>query len=453
MGSNMTTKRKNVREAALDLLAAIEKNQSYSNLLLNSTIEKNQIPPIDVGLLTELTYGTLQRRMALDFFLKPFIKNSEKLEFWVPHLLRLTLYQMVYLDKIPDRAAIHEAVEIAKRRGHKGIAGLVNGVLRSIQREGIPSLDEINDPIQRVSIATSHPEWLVARWVEQFGYEKAKEMCEMNVLAPLQTARINLAKTTIRECIEELDEEGFLIEKSLIIPEAIRSLKGNLAASNAFKKGYLTIQDESSMLAAYALGAKVNEKILDACAAPGGKSTHIAEKMHNTGVVYSIDLHEHKVKLIQDNAKRLRLGNIKTIVMDSRKVGEQYPEESFDRVLLDAPCSGLGVIRRKPDMKYTKKEEDILQLSAIQEKLLKAVSPLVKQGGILVYSTCTVDKEENEKTIKAFLLDHPEFEGDLTLKDRMPEAIQPLITGFDLQIFPQDFGSDGFYIAALRKKG
>ncbi|MED3564301.1 16S rRNA (cytosine(967)-C(5))-methyltransferase RsmB [Bacillus xiapuensis] len=449
----MTTKRKNVREAALDLLAAIEKNQSYSNLLLNSTIEKNQIPPIDVGLLTELTYGTLQRRMALDFFLKPFIKNSEKLEFWVPHLLRLTLYQMVYLDKIPDRAAIHEAVEIAKRRGHKGIAGLVNGVLRSIQREGIPSLDEINDPIQRVSIATSHPEWLVARWVEQFGYEKAKEMCEMNVLAPLQTARINLAKTTIRECIEELDEEGFLIEKSLIIPEAIRSLKGNLAASNAFKKGYLTIQDESSMLAAYALGAKVNEKILDACAAPGGKSTHIAEKMHNTGVVYSIDLHEHKVKLIQDNAKRLRLGNIKTIVMDSRKVGEQYPEESFDRVLLDAPCSGLGVIRRKPDMKYTKKEEDILQLSAIQEKLLKAVSPLVKQGGILVYSTCTVDKEENEKTIKAFLLDHPEFEGDLTLKDRMPEAIQPLITGFDLQIFPQDFGSDGFYIAALRKKG
>ncbi|OIK13989.1 16S rRNA (cytosine(967)-C(5))-methyltransferase [Bacillus sp. MUM 116] len=449
----MTTKRKNVREAALDLLAAIEKNQSYSNLLLNSTIEKNQIPPIDVGLLTELTYGTLQRRMALDFFLKPFINNSKKLEFWVPHLLRLTLYQMVYLDKIPDRAAIHEAVEIAKRRGHKGIAGLVNGVLRSIQREGIPSLDEINDPIQRVSIATSHPEWLIARWVEQFGYEKTKEMCEMNVLAPLQTARINLEKTTIRECIEELDEEGFLIEKSLIIPEAIRSLKGNLAASNAFKKGYLTIQDESSMLAAYALGAQVNEKILDACAAPGGKSTHIAEKMHNTGVVYSIDLHEHKVKLIQDNAKRLRLGNIKTIVMDSRKVGDQYPEESFDRVLLDAPCSGLGVIRRKPDMKYTKKEEDILQLSAIQEKLLKAVSPLVKQGGILVYSTCTVDKEENEKTIKAFLLDHPEFEGDLTLKDRMPEAIQSLITGFDLQIFPQDFGSDGFYIAALRKKG
>ncbi|MDR6997954.1 16S rRNA (cytosine(967)-C(5))-methyltransferase RsmB [Neobacillus niacini] len=449
----MTSKRKNVREAAMDLLAAIEKNQSYSNLLLNSTIEKNQIPSIDIGLLTELTYGTLQRRMALDFFLKPFIKNSKKLESWVLHLLRLTLYQMVYLDKIPDRAAIHEAVEIAKKRGHKGIAGLVNGVLRSIQREGLPSLDEINDPIERLSIKTSHPDWLVSRWVKQFGYEKTKEMCEMNILAPLQTARINLEKTTVRECIEELDEEGFLIEKSPVIPEAIRSLKGNLASSKAFQKGLFTIQDESSMLAAYALGAKVNEKILDACAAPGGKSTHIAEKMQSTGVVYSIDLHEHKVKLIQDNAKRLRLGNIKTIVMDSRQVGEEYPAESFDRVLLDAPCSGLGVIRRKPDMKYTKKEEDILKLSDIQQTLLRAVSPLVKKGGILVYSTCTVDKEENDKTIKAFLQDHPDFEGDLTFKDRMPESIQPLITDFDLQIFPQDFGSDGFYIAVLRKKG
>jgi 16S rRNA (cytosine967-C5)-methyltransferase len=444
--------KKNVRETAMDLLTAIEKNQSYSNLLLNNMIEKNELSAKDVGLLTELTYGTLQRRMALDFFLKPFIKNSKKLENWIIHLLRLTLYQMVYLDRIPDRAAIYEAVEIAKNRGHKGIASLVNGVLRSIQREGLPSLNEVTNPIERLSIETSHPEWLVNRWVSQFGFDKTKEMCEINLTAPMQTARVNLTKISRDECIALLEADGFQIEKSPIISEAIRSLKGNLASTIAFKNGMFTIQDESSMLASYALGAEANEFVLDACAAPGGKSTHIAEKMDNSGEVVSIDIHEHKVKLINDNARRLGLDNIKTIAMDSRLLGEQFQEESFDRVLLDAPCSGLGVMRRKPDMKYTKTEKDIERLSSIQQKLLTSVAPLVKKGGVLVYSTCTVDKEENEKTIQVFLQENPQFEGDPSFKKRMPEAIQPLITGFDLQIFPQDFGSDGFYIASLRKK-
>lgn len=448
----MNLPRKNVRETAMDILEDIEKNQSYSNLLLNNTIKKNLLPQKDVGLLTELTYGTLQRKMTLDFFLKPFLKNTKKLEGWVKQLLRLTLYQMVYLDRIPDRAAIYEAVEIAKNRGHKGISSLVNGVLRSIQREGLPSLQNIADPVERLSIETSHPIWLVRRWISQFGYEKSKEMCEINLTAPMQMARINLTKTSRDECVRILEDEGFQIEKSPIIPEAIRSLKGNLATSQAFNAGLLTIQDESSMLATYALGAMEDESVLDACAAPGGKSTHIAEKMHNSGEVISIDLHEHKVKLVKGNALRLGLDNITTITMDSRLVKERFKEESFDRVLLDAPCSGLGVMRRKPDMKYTKTEQDIVQLSSIQQKLLQSVSPLIKKGGILIYSTCTVDKEENEKTVKEFLQGNPQFEGDLQFKSRMPEAIQPLITDFDLQIFPQDFGSDGFYIACLRRK-
>lgn len=447
-----STRKKNVREITMDLLTTIEKNQSYSNLLLNSTIEKNKVAAIDIGLLTELTYGTIQRKMALDYFLKPFIKDSKKLENWVLQLLRLTLYQMVYLDKIPDRAAIYEAVEIAKKRGHKGIAGMVNGVLRSIQRQGLPSLEEIADRNERLAIETSHPKWLVDRWVGQFGFEKTQEMCEINLTAPLQTARVNLTKISVRECVEDLEEEGFQIEKSPVIPEAIRSYRGNLASSRAYKKGFLTIQDESSMFVAYALDAHENEKILDACAAPGGKSTHIAEKMKLTGVVYSIDLHEHKVKLINDQASRLNLGNIKTMAMDSRTLGNHFEEQSFHRVLLDAPCSGLGVMRRKPDMKYTKQEQDIIKLGTIQQNLLDSVSPLVKKGGILVYSTCTVDKEENENTIKDFLAQHPEFEPDLSFKDRMPEAVQELITDYYLQIFPQDFGSDGFFIAALRKK-
>ncbi|WP_251549106.1 16S rRNA (cytosine(967)-C(5))-methyltransferase RsmB [Neobacillus muris] len=448
----ITKSGKNVRETAMDLLIAIEKNQSYSNLLLNQTIKKHQIPQKDVGLLTELTYGTLQRRALLDFYLKPFIKNSKKLEDWVWQLLRLTVYQMVFLDKIPDRAAIHEAVEIAKKRGHKGISGLVNGVLRSMQREGLPPLEQIADRLERLAIETSHPDWLVKRWVAQFGFDKTKAMCELNLTAPLQTARVNLTKISRDDCVSLLEAEGYQLEKSPIIPEAIRSRKGNLAASQAFHDGLFTIQDESSMLVAYALGISGNETILDACAAPGGKSTHIAEKLTAGGQVMSIDLHEHKVKLIRENADRLGLDNIETMAMDSRKVQERFVPESFDKILLDAPCSGLGVMRRKPDMKYTKTEQDIVQLSMIQQNLLDSMAPLVKPGGTLVYSTCTIDKQENEHTIAAFLKQHPEFEGDMAFKERMPKAIQPFISGCDLQIFPQDFGSDGFYIAVLRKK-
>lgn len=443
----------NVRESALTLLETIEKNQSYSNLLLNNMIKKNEIDPKDIGLLTELTYGTLQRKMTLDYYLQAFIKKGRKIDDWVRQLLRLTLYQMIYLDRIPDRAAIYEAVEIAKKRGHKGIASMVNGVLRSIQREGLPNLDDIEDRAKRIAIETSHPLWLVQRWIQQFGFEKTKEMCEINLTAPLQTARVNTTKISRDECLAIIREEGYEVEESPIIPEAIKCLRGNLANSKAFREGFITIQDESSMIVAYALGVEKDEKILDACAAPGGKSTHIAEKLQNSGEVISLDLHEHKVKLISQNASRLGLSNITTNAMDSRKVQEHFQKESFDRILVDAPCSGLGVMRRKPDMKYTKKEEDMTNLSQIQLSLLESITPLLKKDGLVVYSTCTVDREENEEVIKSFLEKHQEFEGDRTLKERLPEAIRPLAEDFSLQILPQDFGSDGFYIACLRKKG
>lgn len=446
------SKKKNVRDAAVQLLESVEKNQAYSNLLLNSAIEKNEISPIDIGLLTELVYGTLQRKMTLDYYLKPFIEENKKLQSWVINLLRLTVYQMVYLGKIPDRAAIYEAVEIAKRRGHKGIASLVNGVLRSIQRKGLPSLDQITDPAERISVETSHPIWLVKRWLSQFGIEKTREMCEVNLTAPLQTARVNLTRISREECLDLLEDEGFDVEPSPIIPEAIKCLRGNLASSKAFKYGLLTIQDESSMLAAYALGIKEEEVILDACAAPGGKSSHIAEKLGNSGKVVSLDLHEHKVKLIVKNAERLGLENIDARKMDSRQAAEHFEKESVDRILLDAPCSGLGVMRRKPDMKYTKKEHDLSQLQSIQLSLLESVAPLLKAGGTLVYSTCTVDKSENQEVVDKFLSEHHGFEGDHEFVERMPEAVKPLISGFDVQILPQDFGSDGFYIACLRKK-
>jgi 16S rRNA (cytosine967-C5)-methyltransferase len=445
-------KSKNVREVALETLLAIEKNQAYSNLLLNKMIEKYQLSSKDVGLLTEIVYGTIQRRDTLDYYLRPFLKKANKLEVWVKVLLRLSLYQMLYLDRVPDRAAIYEAVEIAKRRGHKGIASMVNGVLRAIQREGVPSLEEIADRVERLAVETSHPLWLVRRWVEQFGFEEARKMCETNLLPPEQTARINISRITVNEAIDRLREEGIEVTCGNVVPEAVKSKKGNLAHTTTYKEGYLTIQDESSMLVAKALGVKENERILDSCAAPGGKSTHIAELMYNTGQVISLDIHDHKINLIQEQAERLQLHNIDAQVLDSRKVMERFAEETFDKILVDAPCSGFGVLRRKPDIKYAKKENDIFELSKVQRDILEAVAPLLKKGGTLVYSTCTIDEEENEKIIEEFLRRHPEFEIDETMRERLPEKVKPYVKNGQLQILPHYFGTDGFFIAALRKK-
>ena len=448
----MTQTKKGVRDIALDILESVEKNQSYSNLLLNNLIKKHQLSAVDSGLLTEISYGTIQRKMTLDYYLQPYIKNPKKTQSWVINLLRLSVYQMVYLDKVPDHAIIFEAVEISKKRGHKGTQSMVNGVLRNIQRNGVASFEDIKDERERLSIEVSHPAWLINRWVEQYGYEKTKEMCEINLTAPLQTGRVNLKQISRSELISILTEEGYDVEASEFMPESIISYRGNLAHSESYKLGYLSIQDESSMLVAHALGAHDNDSVLDCCAAPGGKSMHIAEGL-TTGQVYALDLHEHKVKLIKEQAERLKLrNNVKTLVLDSRHVQEHFNKEGFDRILIDAPCSGLGVMRRKPDVKYTKTNNDIMKLSNIQKQLLEAAAPLLKQGGQLVYSTCTVDKAENDKVAAAFLEKHPEFESDATLSDRMPESVQPFVEGHTLQVFPQYFSSDGFFIASFRKK-
>lgn len=441
-------KRRSVRDAALDVIIAVESQASYSNLLLHHAIETNQVTKKDTGLLTELTYGTLQRRDALDYFLAPFLKGK-KIDSWVQNLLRLSVYQMVYLDKIPERAIFHEAVEIAKARGHKGIAGMVNGVLRSMQREGVKSLEDIKDPEQRLAVSTSHPVWLVKRWVKQYGFDKTKEMVEVNIKAPNQTIRVNSTVSTRDEVINKLMEEGFMVEASPYVPEAIKVLKGNAANSPLFKEGYYTIQDESSMIVAHVANIENGSKVLDMCAAPGGKTTHMAEK-NKEGQVISLDLHKHKKKLIDENAERLQLNNIKSYVMDGRKALETFEKESYDRVLVDAPCSGFGVMRRKPDIKYSKIEEDIHRLSAIQRELLEVASKLVKPNGLLLFSTCTVDKEENNENVLKFLKEHPEFDLETP---QVPSAIQPFVEDKMLQLFPQDIDSDGFFIAALRKKG
>jgi 16S rRNA (cytosine967-C5)-methyltransferase len=442
-----------VRDVAVETLLQVEKNQAYSNLLLNSMIKKHKVNEKDIALLTEIVYGTLQRRETLDYFLAGFLKKAKKIEAWVQILLRISIYQMVYLDRIPERAIFFEAVEIAKKRGHKGIAAFVNGVLRSVQREGIPTFDDISDSVERLAIKTSHPKWLVDKWVKQFGYEETAKMCEVNLMPPSQTARVNQTKTTVDELFHDLTNKGIMVEHGDLSEDAIKGMKGNLALTEAFSNGLLTIQDESSMLVARALNPQEGERVLDACAAPGGKTTHIAERMNGTGTVHSLDLHEHKVKLIKQQADRLQLDNIFPEALDTRIAGKRFEKESFDRILVDAPCSGFGVIRRKPDIKYTKNQEDVLKLAELQQNILQAVAPLLKRDGVLVYSTCTIDKEENSDVVQTFLENHPEFIRDQDALKYLPEKLQPVFQNGEVQLLPHYFGTDGFYIACLRKKG
>lgn len=438
----------NVRDAALSILQEIDQNEGYSNVLLHRTIGKYALTDQDRGLLTELTYGTLQHRLTLDYYLQPFLRS--KVEAWVRELLRLSLYQIVYLTKIPPHAAVNEAVEIAKRRGHKGIASMVNGVLRSILRHGVRSIDEIEDRVERLSVATSHPKWLIERWIEQYGFERTKEMAEVNNVPPRMTARVNRVKATVDEVLESLQAEGIEAEKGEVVPECIITSSGNFANTTAYREGKLTIQDESSMLPVVALQLDTPMKVLDMCAAPGGKTTFIAEKMLDQGEVLAYDVHEHKLALIRDNAHRLGLGSIVAKSGDSRELAELYAKESFDRILIDAPCSGFGVIRRKPEIKYTKLQKHINELQAVQEALLDTAFTLLKPGGLMVYSTCTVDKVENEQIIERFLQKHDSIVVEPI--EALQQVQSAATTKNVIQILPQDFQSDGFFIAALRKK-
>jgi 16S rRNA (cytosine967-C5)-methyltransferase len=443
---------KNVRELALEALVNVEKKQAYSNLLINNYLDSGKLNKKDAGLFTEIVYGTIQRTMTIDHYLTPYIEKQKKLEDWVKVLLRLTLYQMLYLDKVPERAAIYEAVEIAKKKGHKGVASVVNGVLRSIQRQGVPNLEAMKNDVDRISISTSHPRWMVEKWIAQYGVENTERMCEMNLVPPSQTARVNTAKASVEDVISMLKAQGFDVEKGEVAEESIVSNKGNLAYSNAYKNGFITIQDESSMLVARTLGVEPGQTVYDSCAAPGGKTTHIAELMKGTGTVISTDLHEHKVRLIKEQADRLGLSNIEVKAMDSRKAREVFQKEMFDKILVDAPCSGFGVIRRKPDLKYTKTMQDVKQLATIQSAILGEVAPLVKKGGTLVYSTCTIDKEENTEVVRAFLENNQDFEIDMSINDLVPHKLEAYIQDGMLQLLPHYFGTDGFFIVRLKRQ-
>ncbi|ASN05817.1 16S rRNA (cytosine(967)-C(5))-methyltransferase RsmB [Virgibacillus necropolis] len=443
-----------LREIILDLLLRIDGDSGFSHLLIDHEIKRNQVTERDAGLLTEIVYGTLQRKLTLDYYLKPYINSDKKMKPWVSMLLRMSVYQMAFLDKVPDHAIIHEAVEIAKQRGHKGIAALVNGVLRNIQRNGYPDTSTIDRPSTKISIETSHPEWLVERWIDMYGIDITKQMCEANLERKGTSVRIQPMKISREEAMRRLEELNFEVEESMFSSQGIVVNKGNILKTTLFKEGYVTVQDQSSMLVAEMLDPKSDMVVLDACSAPGGKVTHIAEKMNDQGKIHAYDLHAKKARSINDKAKTLNLTIIDAKQADARKLQDVHKDESFDRILVDAPCSGLGVIRGKPEIKYTKQESDIDNLAQIQFDILNEVAPLLKESGYLMYTTCTVDKVENNQVVNSFLESHPEYRIDQTFFDDLPSFLATGVGISDegLQLFPHTHHTDGFFLTRFVKK-
>jgi len=444
------------REVALDVLTAVDQDQAYSNLLLNQVLQKHPLERADVGLATEIVYGTIQRLNTIDYYLGKLVsKGLGKLQPWVRNLLRLSFYQLHYLDRVPDHAVVSEAVNIAKRRGHQGISGMVNAVLRgAIRRKEEWQLPQELPTAQRIALQHSHPLWLVERWMRQLGAERTERICEANNVPPHVSIRTNPLKQSREELLRQIEASGnaAAMPSPLAPAGVIVNGGGNMALTPWFAEGLFTIQDESSMLVAEALAPAPGMTVLDCCAAPGGKTTHIAELMGDKGVIYACDIHEHKGGLIEQAADRLQLDSIRTIVADARELSKRFEPESFDRILLDAPCSGLGVIRRKPDLKWTKSVAEIREIAAIQRELLEEVHGLLRPGGTLIYSTCTIEKEENESNVMNFIQNHPNYELEAIQIDGLPAEIADTANTGMLMVHPDQFLSDGFFIAKLHKK-
>jgi 16S rRNA (cytosine967-C5)-methyltransferase len=443
--------KRSVRYVALQTIERVDKGGAYSNLLLNEMINKSGLSEKDSRLFTELVYGSISRKLLLEYYVLSFIKKPQKVDSWVKNLLILSVYQLLYLDKIPDHAVINEAVEIAKTKGNVGIGKFVNGILRSFQRQGAPDLNLIQDPVDRLATEISMPRWLTEKLITQLGIAETKVLGLSLFEKSQVSGRVDLRIISQAGALEQLQEDGIQAFASQVSPYGVVADKGFLAGNYLFESGALTVQDESSMLVAPALQIEPQHQVLDACAAPGGKTTHIATFLDTEkgGQVTALDIHDHKIKLINDNAQRLQVeAVVQTRQLDARKVQETFAKETFDRILVDAPCSGLGLMRRKPDIKYHKTAADFQQLPKIQLEILESVAPTLKQWGIMVYSTCTITEEENQAVVVAFLEKHTEFKKiDIKANDK----IQSVIRDQQLILYPHQFMTDGFFICCMQK--
>ena len=443
------------REGAFEILEQIEQG-AYANLTLDQYLEGpgRELSRLDRGFLTELVQGTVKYRLYLDWIIDHLLKNPARLKSGPRNVLRLGLYQLCFLDRVPARAACFETVKLAKKRFHQGVGSLVNGVLRNWLRDAgqVPWPKEEKEPALYLSVCYSHPLWLCQRWYERYGLEGTRTFCEYNNAAPELWLRTNTLKISREELLLRLQNEGCQVRPGRYVPEAVELISGPpIRQLDSFGAGLVTVQDQSSMLASHALRPKPGQRVLDVCAAPGGKTTHIAQQMENQGSILAWDVHPHRVALIAENAARLGITCITPQAHDAASVPEQKEKGAFDRILVDAPCSGLGVLRRRADARWRKRPEDIRELNLVQKQILENALERLAPGGRLVYSTCTVEPEENTLLIKEVLA-----KKEAAAPGRFREAplgleALGLPAGRELQCLPFYHGLEGFFLAAIER--
>jgi ribosomal RNA small subunit methyltransferase RsmB len=445
----------NAREAALKVLVDTEEKGAYSNIALNKLLNGVDFNPMDKSLVTELVYGTLKNKILIDYYISSFSKiKLKKISFWILNILRIGIYQLLFSDKIPVSAACNESVKLAKKYGHSASSGFVNAILRNVARTGqnIKLPDRELDISMYLSVKYSHQKWMVDLILKEHGEEFTEELLLADNEVPKLSLRTNTLKTDRKSLIEILTLEGAKAVESSFTPEGI-VVEGLASPANSkvFEKGYFQVQDESSMLVARVISPKKADLVVDVCSAPGGKTTHIAQLMNNEGRILAFDIHPHKLELVRENAKRLGINIIETFEQDAEIKVDSLVGKA-DCVLVDAPCSGLGIIRRKPDIKWTRKPEDIGSLNKIQADILKTSSSYVKPGGTLVYSTCTILREENQGTVNDFLSRNKDFyieSVEAFLEEPLKKYVSP--EGY-LQLYPNVQGADGFFICRLKRK-
>jgi len=436
------------RGTAVKVLNRVARSDAYLDRVLDAELRSEDMNELDKGLMNEIVTGVIRWQMKLDWVLTGFFHgNFTKAETNIKNALRVAIYQILFLDRIPHSAAVNEAVEFVKRlRGQKA-ADLVNAVLRNIIRniENIRYPDPREDRLRHLAVVESHPYWITKRWVERYGYDDAKLMMAANNRIPDLSLRTNRLKIDFKYFLSLLDQHQIQYSPSKYLDTFVRvqHLAG-IGSSDMFRQGFFAVQDESAGLPVLLLDPKPGERILDLCAAPGGKTTFIGELMKNEGEVTAVDRYETRLTMVKTACLRLGIANVHVVAADAAEIDVPYS----DRVLVDAPCSGLGVLAKKPDAKWNREPEDIVRLTATQNAILDNAARLVKPGGVLVYSTCTTEPEENALAVKSFLGRHPEF----VVENAGQYVNQELVNaeGF-VETYTHKNGMDGSFAARLRR--
>jgi len=455
-----------IRETVLNVLVKIDSKQGYINILLTKTLDKKIISTRDVAFITEITYGVVRNRNKLDWALSQFsTKPLSETAVLIRNILRMGVYQLLFLNKVPDYAVCNESVQLAKKYGNPGIAKFVNGILRNIirNREDIRWPDKEKETALYISTIYSHPLYIVERWLKRFGFADTVKICQANNKIPPLVIRTNTLRLSRSDLKKILEKENIKVREGIFTEEALY-VKGlpNITKFPAYQEGLFQIQDEASILVSHLLDPSPGESVIDMCSAPGGKTTHLAQLMANKGSLLAMDSNKLRLLTVKSNCRRLEIDIVKTRQNNGAILAEKYLKKT-DKVLIDVPCTGLGVLRRKPDLRWqTYNTKRFEKLTKLQGEILNTASCYLKIGGKLVYSTCSTEPEENEEVVNKFLEEHPNFELEDPggfLKERKLKAYvsdQHKKRKF-IQIYPGlsnlDLDLDGFFMAKMIRKG